>query len=477
MITIERRPQVAQIRPLKQRVGRLRDRILAVLALVNLGLVAFDATYLRARPAYFRELPGLVALYDPIKGIQPHPAAIRYGELVTELQDQLVLTGVNSPEVAARLAELRSHSAQFLLDNPLAATGQGNSLEQIKADIRQRTGTATAPEGFARFWSQGYLAQTNWQAELDFWNARINPRLQTAYFREINDWGLPVDHFWLLDWPFVLIFLADFFLRTRYISQRNPRLDWLEAMLRRWYDLLWILPFWRWLRLIPTTVRLYEARLLKLEAVRSQVNHDVAVNFAQEIMEMIGIQVIDQMQNSIRKGDLAKMVFHPEEQRPYVQVNRVNEVQAITNRLVNVSLYDVVPQVQSDIEALLTHSLTSSLSQLPLYRQLQTLPGLGHLPDQWTEQLARELSQATYQNILRSLDDPVGAELVGRLTTNFRETLGDELQKRHNLQDIQDWLVDMLEEFKINYVQQIANAEMDKLVEETENLHYKSRSS
>ncbi|MBD2258786.1 hypothetical protein H6G13_14520 [Pseudanabaena sp. FACHB-2040] len=462
---------------MKRRVGNWRDRILAVLALVNLGLVAFDATYLKFRNFYRQELPGLAQLYDPVKGIRPHAAAVRYEELVAALQNQLVATGVNSPEVAQRLADLRSHSTQFLIDNPLVATDQGNIAEKIKAEIRQRTGTATTPAGFARFWSQAYLAQTNWPGELAFWNEQINPRVQTAYFRDSNRWGLPVNYFWLLDWPFILIFLADFLIRTRITSQRNPRLDWLEAMLRRWYDLLWLLPVWRWLRLIPTTVRLYEARLLNLEAVRSQVNHDVAVNFAQELMELIGIQVIDQMQASIRKGDLAEMIFHPEARRPYVQVNGVNEVQAIASRIVNVGLYDVVPQVQSDIEALLTHSLTTSLSQIPLYSQLKNLPGIGHLPSQWTEQLARELSQATYQNVLRSLEDPVAADILERLSTNFRETLEVELQKRHNLKDIQDWLVDMLEEFKINYVQQIADAEIEQLVEKTENLHYSVRSS
>ncbi|WP_190806392.1 MULTISPECIES: hypothetical protein [Fischerella] len=64
--------------------------------------------------------------------------------------------------------------------------------------------------------------------------------------------------------------------------------------------------------MIPVTIRLYQADLLNLEPLRSQLNHDFAVNFGQEITEMVGIQLIDQMQDAIRQGELARWLFHPE---------------------------------------------------------------------------------------------------------------------------------------------------------------------
>jgi len=57
-----------------------------------------------------------------------------------------------------------------------------------------------------------------------------------------------------------------------------------------------VLPFWRWLRVIPVTIRLYQAGLLNLEPARKQLNYDFAVSFAEHIIEMIGVQVIDQLQ-------------------------------------------------------------------------------------------------------------------------------------------------------------------------------------
>jgi hypothetical protein len=54
--------------------------------------------------------------------------------------------------------------------------------------------------------------------------------------------------------------------------------------------------------------------------------------------------------------------------------------------------------------------------------------------------------------IAKGFDDPIIAQLSDRLLTNFRDALKLELQKKHNLQDMVTWLVDLLEEIKINYV-------------------------
>ncbi|WP_196510349.1 hypothetical protein [Nostoc sp. NZL] len=75
--------------------------------------------------------------------------------------------------------------------------------------------------------------------------------------------------------------------RTFYISRRDRSLSWLEAILRRWYDIFLLLTFWRWLRIIPVTIRVYQADLLNIEPLRSQLNHDFAVSFAEEITVMV----------------------------------------------------------------------------------------------------------------------------------------------------------------------------------------------
>ncbi len=341
--------------------------------------------------------------------------------------------------------------------------------------MRLHTNSLFARDALSSFWSLAYLSPRDWQSEINLFNLQIRPLIQSNYYRDIGKFGNFLDYFWLIDLPFTIIFALELLGRAFYISRRNPNLNWLEAILRRWYDLFLLLPFWRWLRIIPVTIRFYQADLFNLEPVKAQFNHDLAISFAEELTEMVGIQVIDQMQDAIRRGDLARWLFHPETRHPYVQINNTNEVKAIANRIVSVSIYDVLPKVQPDIEALIHHSLESTINDSPIYQQIENIPGLSHLPRQIIQNLTKYLSESVYSNFIKSFEDPVVAKLNNNLITNFRDLLEEELQKQHNLQEIQSWLVDMLEEIKINYVKTIAEGGMEKVVEETENLRYMYR--
>ena len=48
------------------------ERIMAITATVNLGLVLFNLSYVPWRDFYLRKLPQIIQIYDPIKGIEPH---------------------------------------------------------------------------------------------------------------------------------------------------------------------------------------------------------------------------------------------------------------------------------------------------------------------------------------------------------------------------------------------------------------------
>jgi len=450
---------------------RWLQRCVALLALLNLGFVFFDLTYIFGRDFYLQVAPSLTEIYDPIKGMEPHPETQYYLGQVNQLETQITQTGLQSIQAEMLLGELRSLSLQLIEDNPFEVANKSRNLAKIKYEMRDRTAEPSARDAFSTFWSSSYLLEADWQQEIAFFNDEIRPLINANFYRDVNQYGKFVNYFWLVDLPFVLIFALDFLIRTRYTSRRRPDLNWLEAILRRWYDLFLLLPFWRWLRVIPVTLRLYQTDLLNLEPLKAQINHDFALSFAGELSETIGVQVIDQMQQSIQRGEVTRWLFQPESRRPYIQVNNRSEVNAIATRLVNISVHDVLPQVQPDFEGLVHHSITSTLNQSPLYQQLQTLPGIGHLPHQLTERLAKDFSQVVYSNLTHAVEDPVGAEIVARLTKNFRAVLEEELQRKHNRQEIQSLLVDLLEEIKLNYVKGIAEWDIEKVVEEAEQLH------
>lgn len=468
---------VQKLDPRKPRVRRNLwfERLMAIIALVNLCLVLFDLSYLPWRDFYLQEAPSLTQLYDPIKGIEPHRETQSYLNKVNELEEQVMQTGLQSPQVEKLLQELRILSNEMIQENPFEVANKTGSLAKIKKQMRDRVNKESAHEAFISFWSQEHLSQAGWQQEINFFNTHARPLIQNNYYRGIGDNGKFIDKFWLIDLPFVILFGLEFLVRSFYVSRRHAGLTWLEGMLRRWYDIFLLLPFWRWLRVISVTIRLYQANLLNLEPVRAQIKRDFVTNFAEELTEIVGIRLIDQVQESIQRGDVSRWLLRPKTRRPYIDINNTNEVQAIATRLLHLSVYQVLPKIKPDIEALLHHSIENILNQSPMYRQLHSVPGLSQLPTQLTEKLVTDLSQTAYTTLTTFLEDPLAAELFNRLLQNFSQALEVEVGKEHNIQEIQSLLLDLLEEIKINYVKGIAEGGVEKSLEESQQLRQQIR--
>ncbi len=453
--------------------GRIQ-RWIAVLAVLNLALVFFDLTYLSARSLYLQVLPSLVQTYDPIKGICPHPETQRYLERVAALEVQLAQTEVRSPEVAASLSELRSYSQLLIQDDPFSKQ-DSSTLETIKQELRSRTGAESSFVAFDRFWSQDHLAEAGWQPELEFWSQQIRPLMAANYYRQVNRFGQAIDYFWLVDLPFIVIFAVDFAIRNRSIRRRHPELSWLESFLRRWYDLFLLIPIWQWLRIIPVIIRLQQVDLISLEPLQAEARRDFAIAFAKGLTEVVGVQAIDQMQAAIRRGDVMQWLLYPEFRREYVEVNDQDEVKAIVIRIADIVVHQVLPQIQPDLETFIYYNLHHVFDQLPGYRQLQYVPGVSNLPKQATERLTKNLSANAYQSLVQIWEDPAIAEIATQLVQSFRDTLVAELQKEQNTQEIEKLLIDLLEEIKISYVQEITEVAIEQTVDEAGQLQRRGK--
>jgi hypothetical protein len=161
--------------------------------------------------------------------------------------------------------------------------------------------------------------------------------------------------------------------------------------------------------------------------------------------------------------------------RDYIDINDINEIEAIANILLRIVLYRVLPQVQPDVEHLLRYNLDSLLKQLPAVQTLEQLPGLGSLPAQLTQRLANELTTTTYKTLTGSFEDPVGSKLTAQLTQRFGEALARELTQQHALEEIRSLLGDLLEEIKINYVERLSHEDLEDVMEQTRKLRQKAQ--
>jgi hypothetical protein len=454
------------------------ERLMALVAIVDLSLVLFDISYIPWRDFYFRQLPVITQVYDPFKGIKPHRDTQKYLETLAELKNQVIQTGLPSSQVATKLQEIDNLSVKMIDEDPFRVASKSGSLEKIKDRLRERVPNPkdSAKQSFKTFWTQDYLNKQGWQQEINWFDSQIKPLIATNYYREIGENSEFKDKFWLIDLPFIAIFAIEFLARTYLISRRHRSVTWRQAMLWRWYDIFMILPFWRLLRVLTVTVRIHQAKMPDLQPIRTQISRGFVANFAQELTEVVVIQLINQIQQSISSGELAKQLFQSQKQR-YLDINNINEIEAIASRLVQVTIYNVLPQLQPDLEALLRYNIEIFLKQSPLYQGFQQVPGLGNLPAQLASQLVAELSkvatlgpQNAYEAFKNASEDPKGIQLSNQLVQHFGQALGSELQQQQTWQEIQLLLCDFLEEFKINYIQRLSEEDFEKILEQAKQL-------
>ncbi|MDD1415946.1 hypothetical protein MEN41_15300 [Dolichospermum sp. ST_con] len=453
------------------------ERIMAITATVNLVLVFFDLSYVPWRDFYFRRVPAITRLYDSTKGIEPHRDTKKYLEAVAGLEKQVIQTGLVSPQVKAKLADIRFLSQEMIETNPFASAGKSGTLEKIKNRMREHVRQKSAKAAFNTFWSQEYLSKNGWNQEIDFFNQKIRPGIAINYYRKIDENGGFLNNFWIIDLPFVILFATELLGRTFLIKRRYSHLSWLEAVLWRWYDLLLLIPIWQWLRVIPVTVRLDQAKLIDFYVIRRQIHQGLLANFAEEITEIVIIQVINQIQGSIQRGEMTRWLLQSDNVRSYIDINNINEIEAITGLLIKTLVNQVLPKIQPEVNAILCHSIEMACQQLPGYNNILMLPGLGKAQTQISEQLATQITNNIYAALASTIKDPVAAKLSTQLIEKFTTSLTSEIQQKQVLAEIQSLLNDFLEEVKINYIQRLSQDDIDKILEETRKMRTQSSSS
>lgn len=451
------------------------EKLMAVVAIADVAFVIFDLSYISLRDYYYRYAPDpLHEWYDDIKGIEPYRDTAQYLETVNQLEEQVTATGIQSPEVRPYLEELRERSEAMIDENPFQLANKTGSLERIKKAIRDRMESDSAKDAFTEFWSRQHLTSDSWQDEIEFFNETIRPKMETNYFRSTSIRGTFTDLYWTIDVWFIAIFGLEFIARTWTIARRVG-IPWKEAWLLRWYDIFFLIPFsglglpiLALSRLIPLTFRFDQSNLVNLQPLRAQINQGIVAALAGEITETVVIRVIDQLQSAVDQDAVAELVAPPKQE--YIDLNDINEIEVLSQRFVQLSVYEVLPEIKPDLEALLLHSLTNGLKDTPLYTSFQAFPGMKDTPDRVAQEVVSQLTTTLYDVIRGAVEDPVGAELFDRLVQNFVQVLSREVGQPKNVNEIQDLISDFLEEVKINYVRRSKIEDVEAIIQESRRL-------
>ena len=111
------------------------------------------------------------------------------------------------------------------------------------------------------------------------------------------------------------------------------------------------------------------------------------------------------------------------------------------------------------------------------YQTLQQLPGVKELKTNLTEQLVQQIYQVFYATLKGAIaEDKVFEELLEKLTANFSQSINSEIKAKQSIQKIEYLLVALLEEVKVNYVENLSEEDIEQILEQKRVLQAKSSS-
>ncbi|MGK7919615.1 MAG: hypothetical protein AB4080_06360 [Trichodesmium sp.] len=430
--------------------------------------------------------------YDLIKGIEPFRDSQDYLITVNELRIILQKEGLESDKIEPLLKRLRDSSAELInRDYYFQIVNQIIVLTQIKYQIKQHiysqipdSSIALTPTlellhslnllqylapdilwadksskaAFNIFWSREHLETFQWEKELDFFDNNMQFLMYSFYFRNLDKNGQLVDRFWLIDLPWITIFWMEFLLRLLVIMRRRNLTLW-GAIKERWYDIFLLQPWLPELRMITAFIRLHKVKLPDMEQLYTGIRFKLIRSFAKEITQVLVGGGIEKLQNNVSKGFLKKAIFESKSQpdQVYVEKNDSGKIQAIINRLFQVTACQVLPEISDDLEDFLHYQVEKSIQQLSIYKGLQKIPFVRRLPDKIVNNLVTQISntiatspQKAYEN--DTPPDVVSIKLREKLVEHFSSKLVSELQKEQTFDEIEILIVDWLEQVKNNYV-------------------------
>jgi hypothetical protein len=465
------------------------DRFVALWAALNLLWVAFDLTYIPLRTFWLQRnlypipsvplvlplqvIPDITPWVDPIKGIEHHRETEAYLSHFRRLDQSLMASRAGAALTAAQrqlLLEQIQLTGQMIDGNPFEASGASGTLEKVKNRLRQRADHDSARQAAALLLAPGRIERLGWSQERRFWQEQVLPLVATNYWRSIDENGRPTDHFWRYDLVlFQSVFALDILLRAVRLRRRLDGISWGDALLRRWIDLPLLLPFWRWLRLLPVLERLQSSGLINIEPLRAVVSRAVVALLAVELIEVLALQLIDGLQGLIRSrrwpGRLRALRSHQSvgrDQRELVELARI---------WAPLVLARVAPRLAPELQGVLGHALQQSLQNTMVPPALRRLQPILQVEGGLSRQLAAgmvdsliDLTRSTGERLGRRNDQQL--ELLQSCIDRFWEELAAALEEGPALEQSQQLLCALLEGFKRSYVSQINRAGIEGLIDE-----------
>jgi len=429
-------------------LNRVYQIVFCIVGLTNFALVCFDATYiwklpytrLTSRDLYLDSAPGLVQLYDPVKGIEAHRFTASYMENADRAFD---LLGRGDKQADLILADLIVSSKEVIDQKPgfshFSIAKKDGTLELIKNRMRHHTSLPSAKDAFANFWSRENLTPERLAPEKVFFDREIRPLMNQNYFRWIDEDGEMRDYFYKIDIWFVLFFCVDFFSRWALAIMRRKYRKWYLFPVRHSVEIFNLFPphhgaWLRLLRVIPLYMRMKGAGLIRGEGILPDILHDNAGLIAEEISGLVLVNILDQLRDVVKNADARDFIEGD------VKKGATDLLESQLDRVAD----NVVPQIEPLVTKLVIHAVNNAMGP---YLRTPLAPAI---------RLAMNPVETSIKDALRSAlsSDEGKQEMKGILRTFLKQAM-DELTTDENLRSVQEQSAILLERFKREILQGI----------------------
>jgi len=352
------------------------DVFMVWVAIINLSLILFDLTYLWLRPTYFHRLPVVTRIYDPVKGIEPHPLT---RNLLDEMEatQALVQRDLSSPELAAHVERLRALSLRVFRENPFERSGQSELLGLLKQKLADSTGVPRSDLENQQILEQAVAAL--WPTDpqelryrLDQRDPQLRRALELNYHRSYDLNGHLTDHFWMIDLPFLVLFWIEFLARWYVALRRRTYAKWFFFPIFNWYDLLGLIPLgyfriFRLLRVVSMYMRLRRSELTNVgQDVFSRTVAYVSNIITEEVSDRVALRILSELHEEISDGTHTRIVRSTVEPR-------LDEIRQVLAGQIRTILTD--PTTLANLRALLQLNLDAAVEESAALRAVP-MPGV-----------------------------------------------------------------------------------------------------
>jgi hypothetical protein len=391
------------------------------LALINLHLIVFDLTYLMLRPYYATYASVIVRVYDPVKGIRPHPLTEEMLDAVSETSRLLELDP-RSPGLAVRARRLRTLSLEILQTDPFRRAGQESTLEVFERVIREGVAETEGEVRFGLDWPQA--VRDFWSIEPDLlerslrgFDAVVRPMMSRNYFREIDFHGRLVDYFWLIDLPFLSLFLSEFLVRWYLAIRRRTYARWFFFPFFNWYDLIGLIPYtqfriFRLFRIASIYMRLRRSELSRVgrDALSRAVAY-VSNIIAEEISDVVALRILSETQEEIREGTHVRILNE-------TVLPRREEIEGV-----------IVSQLRAIMADETTHERMRHLLRVNLEMAVESSSALRAipLPDRLLRPLLRSVGEVVLESAIQTVADTLDREEGRKAAREFVGAVLDQV--------------------------------------------------